>query len=86
MCLSRKLPSNRLKLKFERLEKADSELAGNIQTTQAGIAYLQTGSGPRIQADEKYIQALTEQRKAIRQSLPVATGNLEKRRPNGPKR
>ena len=64
----------------QRLEKADSELAGNIQTTQAGIAYLQTATAGQVQADEKYIQALTEQRKAIRQSLAVATSNLEKRR------
>ena len=31
----------------QRLEKADSELAGNIQTTQAGIAYLQTATAGR---------------------------------------
>ncbi len=64
MCLSRKLPSKQAEAEVQRLEKADSELAGNIQTTQAGIAYLQTATAGQVQADEKYIQALTEQRKA----------------------
>ena len=63
-----------------RLQQADSEIAGNIQRTQAGIAYLQTATSNEIQTGEKYIQALKEQRKVIRQSLAVATGNLEKRR------
>ena len=80
MCLSRKLPSKRLKLKFSASKKPTPNWRGNIQTTQAGIAYLQTATAGQVQADEKYIQALTEQRKAIRQSLAVATSNLEKRR------
>jgi len=63
-----------------RLQQADSEIARNIQHTQAGIAYLQTATSNEIQTGEKYIQALKEQRKVIHQSLAVATGNLEKRR------
>jgi flagellar export protein FliJ len=63
-----------------RLHEADSEIAGNIQRTQAGIAYLQTATSNEIQTGEKYIQALKERRKLVRQSLAVATGNLEKRR------
>jgi flagellar protein FliJ len=63
-----------------RLQQTDSEIARNIQHTQAGIAYLQTATSNEIQTGEKYIQALKEQRKVIRQSLAVATGNLEKRR------
>src|ERR1700694_4770444 len=59
-----------------RLETADTEVAGNIQHTQAGIAYLQTATGQDIQNGEKYIQALQQQRKVIRQSLETATGNL----------
>ena len=62
------------------LQQADSEIAGNIQRTQAGIAYLQTAKGSEIHKDEKYIQALKEKRKLIHQSLALATGNLEKRR------
>ena len=63
-----------------RLEQADCELAGNIQHTQAGIAYLQSATGSEIQTGEQYIQALKEQRKLIHQSLAVATDNLEKSR------
>jgi flagellar export protein FliJ len=63
-----------------RLHEADSEITGNIQRTQAGIAYLQTATSNEIQTGEKYIQALKERRKLVRQSLAVATGNLEKRR------
>jgi flagellar export protein FliJ len=63
-----------------RLETADTEVAGNIQHTQAGIAYLQSATGQDIQNGEKYIQALQHQRKVIRQSLETATGNLEQRR------
>jgi flagellar export protein FliJ len=63
-----------------RLETADTEVAGNIQHTQAGIAYLQTATGQDIQNGEKYIQALQHQRAAIRQSLETAAGNLEQAR------
>ena len=63
-----------------RLEAADTEVAGNIQHTQAGIAYLQTASGNDLQNGEKYIEALQIQRKNIQQSLEKATGNLEQRR------
>jgi len=63
-----------------RLETADTEVAGNIQHTQAGIAYLQTASGQDIQNGERYIQALQQQRKQIQQSLETATGKLEQRR------
>ena len=63
-----------------RLQQADSEIAGNIRHTQAGIAYIRTATGSEIQTGEKYIRALKEQRKLIHQSLAVATGNLEKRR------
>lgn len=62
-----------------RLQQADSEIAGNIQHAQAGIAYIQTAGSNEIQTAEKYIQALREQRKVIRRSLAIATGNLEKR-------
>jgi flagellar export protein FliJ len=63
-----------------RLETADTEVTGNIQHTQAGIAYLQTATGQDIQNSEKYIQALQHHRKIIRQSLEKAAGNLEQRR------
>jgi flagellar export protein FliJ len=63
-----------------RLENEDTQVAGNIQDTQAGIAYLRTATGQDIQNGEKYIQLLQERRKAIRQSLETATGNLELRR------
>ena len=63
-----------------RLENADTEVAQNIQDTQAGIACLRTATGQDIQNGEKYIQALQHQRKQIRQSLETATGNLEQRR------
>ena len=63
-----------------RLENAETEVAGNIQDTQAGIAYLQTATGQDIQNGEKYIQALQQQRKTIQLSLEKATGNLEQRR------
>jgi flagellar export protein FliJ len=67
-------------VEVRRLQQADSEIARNIQGTQAGIAYLQTATSNEIQTGEKYIQALKEQRKVIHQSLAVATANLEKRR------
>ena len=63
-----------------RLETADSEAAGNIQHTQAGIAYLQTATGQDIQNGERYIQALQQERRVIQLSLETATGNLEQRR------
>ena len=63
-----------------RLENADTEVAGNIQETKAGIAYLQTATGQDIQNGENYIRALQHQRKQIRQSLETATSNLEERR------
>ena len=63
-----------------RLENADSEAAGNIQHTQAEIAYLKTATGNDVQASERYIQALKQQRKTIHQSLETATTNLAQRR------
>lgn len=63
-----------------KLEAADNEVAGNIQHTQAGIAYLESASGSDLQIGENYIRALQLQRKLIRQSLEKATGNLEQRR------
>jgi flagellar export protein FliJ len=63
-----------------QLETAENEIAGNIQHTQAGIAYLQTFTGHDVQSGEKYIQALELQRKVIQQSLEKATSNLEGRR------
>ena len=63
-----------------RLETVDAEMAGNIQNTQAGIAYLKTATGQDLQNGEKYISALQQQRKVLRQSLETATGNLEQRR------
>jgi flagellar export protein FliJ len=65
---------------IRRLENADSEAIGNIQQTQAGIAYLNTATGNDIQNGEKYIQALKQQRKVIHQSLETATTNLTQRR------
>jgi flagellar export protein FliJ len=63
-----------------RLEAAKNQVAGHIQDTQAGIAYLQTATGRDIQSGEKYIQALERQRKLIQQSLEKAAHNLENRR------
>ncbi len=63
-----------------RLETADTETAGNIRDTAAGIAYLQTATGQDVQNGERYIRALQQQRKLIQQSLEIATGNLEQRR------
>jgi flagellar export protein FliJ len=63
-----------------RLEAADQEVVGNIQHTQAEIAYLQTATGHDIQTGERYIHALEKQRKLIQVSLEQATGNLELRR------
>ena len=63
-----------------KLETAEHEIAGNIQHTQAGIAYLQTATGQEIQSGEKYIQALQNSVKIIQQSLEKATTNLEQRR------
>lgn len=63
-----------------RLENADSEAAGQIQQTQAGIAYLKTAKGNDLQTGERYIEALKQHRKVIRQSLETATTNLVQRR------
>jgi flagellar export protein FliJ len=63
-----------------RLEAAENETVGNIQHTQAGIAYLQSATGHDIQNSEKYIKALEIQRELIRQSLEKANTNLEERR------
>ena len=63
-----------------QLEQADNEIVGNIQDTQAGIAYLQTSTGQDVQSSERYIHALEIQRKVIQQSLEKATTNLEQRR------
>ena len=63
-----------------QLETAESDVAGNIRHTQAGIAYLQTATGHDIQSGEKYIHALQLQRRLIQQSLEKATGKLEQRR------
>jgi flagellar export protein FliJ len=63
-----------------QLETADQEITGNIQNTQAGIAYLQTATGQEVQSSETYIQALEVHRKMIRRSLEDATTNLEQRR------
>ena len=63
-----------------RLETAENEIVGNIQHTQAGIAYLQTATGQDVQSSERYIEALGVQRKVIQQSLEKATTNLEQRR------
>ena len=63
-----------------QLEQTDNEIAGNIQDTQAGIAYLQTSTGQDVQSSERYIHALEIQRKVVQQSLEKATTNLEQRR------
>ena len=63
-----------------RLETAENEIAGNIQHTQAEIAYLRTATGHDVQSGEKYIRSLEVQRKLIQQSLEKATSNLEQRR------
>lgn len=62
------------------LENQDTEVVGQIQHTQEGIAYLQTATGSDIQNGEKYIEALKEQRKLIHRSLETATTNLDHRR------
>ena len=63
-----------------QLETAENEIAGNIQHTQAEIAYLQTATGHDVQSGEKYIQSLQVQRELIHLSLEKATSNLEQRR------
>jgi flagellar export protein FliJ len=63
-----------------RLDAARREVAGTIQHTQAGIAYLQTATGHDVQTGERYIRALEKQRQLIQLSLEKAEGNLEQRR------
>lgn len=63
-----------------KLETAETDVAGNIQYTQAGIAYLKTATGHDLQNRENYIHALQLQRKLIQQSLDKANTNLEQRR------
>jgi len=63
-----------------QLEAAENEIAGNIQHTQAEIAYLQTATGHDVQSGENYIRLLEGQRKLVQQSLEKATTNLEQRR------
>lgn len=63
-----------------RLENAEREVTGNIQDTQAGIAYLRTATGHDLHIGETYIRALEIQRHAIQLSLEKATLNLEQRR------
>jgi flagellar export protein FliJ len=63
-----------------QLEAAENEITGNIQHTQAQIAYLQTATGHDVQSGESYIRLLEVQRKLIHQSLETATSNLEQRR------
>jgi flagellar export protein FliJ len=63
-----------------RLEAAKDVVAGHIQDTQAGIAYLQTATGRDLQSGDTYIQALKRQRKLLQQSLEKAANNLETRR------
>ena len=62
-----------------QLETAETAIAGNIQHTQAEIAYLQTATGHDLQSSENYIHALELQRKLIQQSLVKATTNLDQR-------
>ena len=62
------------------LQAAHSEVAGKIESTRAGIAYLQTATGHDLQTGEKYIQVLQKQHRLIQQSLEKATGSLEQRR------
>ena len=62
------------------LEAAEREVAGNIQQVQAGIAYLKTATGHDVQVDDRYIQALSRQRKQLQQLLEKAADNLEHRR------
>jgi flagellar export protein FliJ len=63
-----------------QLENAETEIAGNIQHTQAEIAYLQSATGHDVQSSENYIRLLETQRKIVHQSLEKATSNLEQRR------
>jgi flagellar export protein FliJ len=70
----------RAETEVRKLEAADREAAGNIQDTQAGIAYMKAAKGKDLQTCEKYINALERQRKLIKQSLETAMGNLEQRR------
>ena len=62
-----------------QLETADNKITGNIQDTQAEIAYLQTATGHDVQSGERYVQALELQRRLIRQSLEKANRNLDER-------
>ena len=63
-----------------QLETAENAITGNIQHTQAEIAYLQTATGQDLQSSENYIHSLELQRKLIQQSLEKATTNLDQRR------
>jgi len=63
-----------------RLEADETKVTGNIQATQAGIAYLQTTTGQDLHTGERYIEALQVQRKQIQQSLEKAETNLEQKR------
>ena len=62
------------------LEATDRQVAGNIQLTQEGIAYLDTATGHEVQTSERYIHALEKQRRLIQLSLEKANSNLEQRR------
>jgi flagellar protein FliJ len=63
-----------------RLEADETRVTGNIQATQAEIAYLQNATGQDLHTGERYIKALQAQRKQIQQSLEKAESNLEQRR------
>jgi len=63
-----------------RLETAERDVAGNIQHTQAEIAYVDRATAHDLQTSEKYIHALEQHRKLLRVSLEKATGDLEQRR------
>ena len=62
------------------LEAADRDVAGNIQHTQEGIAYIKKATAHDIQTSERYIHALEKQRQLIQLSLEKANSNLEQRR------
>jgi len=63
-----------------QLEADETKVTGNIQNTQAEIAYLQTASGHDLHTGEKYIAGLQIHRKQIHLSLEKAESKLEQRR------
>lgn len=62
------------------LRQRDDEVVGNIQATRAEIAYRPSLTGHDAQHGERYIKALENQRRMVRQSLERAQLKLEQKR------